>query len=169
MTDDQNEPAPGIELRPVGPEDETFLFQVHASARERDLSLTGWNDQQKNLFLQHQFAAQNNHYQRYFPNSAHQIIMLANLRVGRLWVDRKSDEIRILDLIVLPAHRRKGIGTKLLEELQDEANGTAKPLRITLEMNNPALAQFQRFGFAITGENGPHYLLEWRPHLEAEK
>jgi len=68
-----------------------------------------------------QFAAQDAHYRRHYPNTQYSIIEVQGVSAGRLYVDRCEKEIRIIDIALLPEHRRAGIGTKLLRELQDEA------------------------------------------------
>ena len=48
--------AAEIGLRPAVAADEPFLYQVYASAREQELGLVGWDDDQKGALLQMQFA-----------------------------------------------------------------------------------------------------------------
>ena len=152
-----------LELRAAAPNDDQLLFEIYASSREIELTLTGWSAEQCAGFLQHQFLAQQTHYAKYFPAASNDIIMLAGEPVGRLWVDRTDAEINILDLIVLTAQRRQGIGGRILERLKEESTRSSLPLHISVEMGNPSLAYFQRLGFAAIKENGPHFTLEWKP------
>ena len=50
--------TPSITLRPIGPDDEAFLYRVYASTREEELAPLGWNEAQKTAFLRMQFTAQ---------------------------------------------------------------------------------------------------------------
>ncbi|MEO6391216.1 MAG: GNAT family N-acetyltransferase [Pyrinomonadaceae bacterium] len=155
-----------VEFRDVTPDDQPLLFRIYASSREMELSFTGWNLEQQAAFLQHQFQAQQTHYAKYYPNATHQIILANDEAVGRLWVERRKEELLILDLVVLTASRRNGIGSRILQQLKEEAVQLGLPLHISVEMGNPSLAYFQRLGFAVINENGPHFTLEWRPPAE---
>lgn len=50
--------------------------------------------------------------------------------VGRLYVSRWPEEIRVVDIALLPDFCNRGIGTTLLQRLQAEAQASGKPLRI---------------------------------------
>jgi ribosomal protein S18 acetylase RimI-like enzyme len=152
-----------ITLRPVEPGDEMLLYQVYASTREAELALTDWTDEQKAAFVQMQFAAQHSHYQEYYPDAAFLVILADGQPVGRLYVDRWPDQIRVVDIAVLPEYRNAGIGTALLKGLIDEATKAGKPLTIHVEQYNPALRLYERLGFTQIGERGVYYLMEWRP------
>jgi ribosomal protein S18 acetylase RimI-like enzyme len=77
-------------------------------------------------------------------------------------VDRCEKVIRIIEIALLPEHRRAGIGTKLLRELQDEARTAGKALTIHVEKFNPALRLYQRLGFQQIEDKGVYLFLEWK-------
>ena len=54
--------------------------------------------------------------------------------VGRLYVSRWPEEIRVVDIALLPDFCNRGIGTTLLQRLQAEAQASGKPLRIHVEL-----------------------------------
>ncbi len=150
-----------ITLRPVTEEDRPVLFAAYASTRAAELSLLPWDDAQREAFLDLQFNAQQQHYSSYYPASEHLIILKGGEPAGRLWVNRRDDEIRILDITVLPEHRGNGIGTPIIEGLMREAAQSGRPLTIYVESFNRSLGLFARLGFEKTGEHGPNYLMEW--------
>jgi GNAT superfamily N-acetyltransferase len=117
-------------LRPATREDEQFLRAVYAATRADELALVPWSDEQKRAFTDMQFDAQNADYRRNYPDAQYSIIEVKGVPAGRLYVDRCETDIRILDIALLPEHRRAGIGTKLLRELQNEAHTTGKALTI---------------------------------------
>ena len=83
---------------------------------------------------------------------------------ARLYVDRRKSEIRLVDIALLPELRRRGAGTRLIVELQREAEASGRTLTIHVERFNPARALYDRLGFREIGEAGEVYrLLEWRP------
>ncbi len=152
-----------VALRPAQPQDEVFLAAVYASTREDELAMTPWDAAQREAFVKFQFEAQQQFYQTEYPQAQHQVILLGDERAGRLYVDRRAGEIRILDLTLLPQHRGRGIGSPLIEQLKGEAAGAGKPLTISLENFNRSRRLFERLGFAPVSENGFHILYEWKP------
>ena len=105
----------GIALRPITKEDRDFLFQVYASTRAEELALVDWDDSQKDAFLLMQFDAQDKYYQEQFSKATFQIILVNKKPVGRLYLDRRADEIRIIDIALLPEHRNQGVGSRNLK------------------------------------------------------
>ncbi len=154
--------ASTVILRSATTEDEAFLLTVYASTRTEELATTPWDDTQKADFCEMQFTAQNSHYRHHYPTAEYSIIVAADVAVGRLAVDRWPREIRIMDIVILPAHRRRGIASHLLKDLQSEAAATGRSLSIHVERFNPALQLYQRLGFQILEDKGVYLLLQWQ-------
>lgn len=152
-----------IRLRPAGDDDLPLLYRVYAGTRTDELAPVPWSDEQKAAFLRFQFDAQHRYYREHFPDAAYDVIEAGGEPVGRLYVDRRPDEIRLIDIALLPEHRRRGLGGRLLAELLDEARRAGKPVRIHVETSNPALSLYRRLGFTEVEEQGVYYLMEWRP------
>src|SRR5262245_11356372 len=106
-----------ITFRPIGPDDEPFLYRVYASTRTEALAPLDWDAAPKEAFLRMQFNAQHRYYQEQFPDASFQIILADNCPVGRLYVQRRPEELRVIDVALLPEHRRAGIGSALLNDL----------------------------------------------------
>jgi len=81
--------------------------------------------------------------------------------VGRLAVARWQDEIRMVDIALLPQFRRRGIGRMLLEEIPEEGRATSKTVTIYVEHFNPARHLYDRLGFRHVDTNGVYHLMEW--------
>jgi ribosomal protein S18 acetylase RimI-like enzyme len=152
-----------VPLRVAGPEDFDFLCRVYASTRTEELAPVPWSVEQKQAFLRSQAEAQDAYYRENYTTAEFLVILDGKTPAGRLYVDRWPDEIRLMDISLLPAHRGKGLGTQLLKDLQDEARAAAKPLRIHVERNNPALGLYKRLGFRQIEDRGIYLLMEWRP------
>jgi ribosomal protein S18 acetylase RimI-like enzyme len=149
-------------LRPALPGDEPFLRAVYGSTRAEELARVPWSDEQKRAFIGMQFAAQDADYRRNYPDAQYSIVEVKGVGAGRLYVDRAKSEIRILDIALLPEHRGRGVGTKLLRGLQDEARSAGKPLTIHVERFNPALRLYHRLGFRQIADRGVYLFLEWK-------
>src|SRR3712207_7616078 len=63
-------------------------------------------------------------------------------RSGRLDVARWPDELRIVDIALLPEHRNAGVGTALLRELQAKAARDRKSTRLNSSHANISYAVF---------------------------
>lgn len=154
-----------VTLQTPSQEDREFLFSVYASTREDELAATDWSPQQKTEFCRQQFEAQDAHYRAHYPGASYHLILENGLSVGRLYVDRWSREIRIMEITLLPAARGRGIGSALLRELQNEARGAGKLLSIHVERFNPALTLYERLEFTLAEDKGVYLLLHWHPGL----
>ena len=152
-----------ISLTPASADDRALLARVYASTREEELSATSWSEAEKAAFCQSQFDAQDSHYKLHYTGAEYLLIHLRDQPVGRLYVVRWAREIRIMDIALLPAFRRQGIGSHLLGGLIAEAGAAGKLLSIHVERFNPALSLYQRLGFALAEDKGVYLLLQWQP------
>jgi ribosomal protein S18 acetylase RimI-like enzyme len=152
------------DLRTPSTSDRDFLLRVYASTREEELRVVDWSDEQKAAFVQQQFEAQDAYYREHYDSATFDVIEDDGTPVGRLYVARWEDEIRIIDIALLPEHRGRGIGTALLRDLLDEGARTRKRVSIHVERNNPALRLYERLGFEPTEDRGVYLLLEATPY-----
>jgi GNAT superfamily N-acetyltransferase len=150
-----------VTFRSAASEDEPFLLKVYASTRADEIALTNWAPDQIDAFIKMQFAAQQLDYRTRHPQGEYLIILIDARPVGRLYVSENEDEIRILDITILPGHRSAGIGTSIIETLTREARQAGKPLTIYVESYNPSMRLFERLGFVRSGESGYSYLMKW--------
>jgi len=157
-----------ITLRDISPDDETFLLEVYASTRAYEMSLVPWTDEQKDAFVRMQFAAQHGHYHERFPDADYKLILQNDKAVGRIYVLREPEAIRILDITILPAYRNAGAGTLLIQAIMNEGRQTNKNVHIYVESFNPSLRLFERLGFAIAEQDGINLLLEFQPATRSE-
>src|SRR5687768_18508020 len=94
-----------IDLRDVTEDDADFLYSVYASTRADEMARVDWNTEQQEAFLRMQFNAQTQFYIENYPGAEFHVITLNEQPIGRLYVHRKADEIRIMDISLLPDHR----------------------------------------------------------------
>jgi ribosomal protein S18 acetylase RimI-like enzyme len=152
-----------VALRPVRDGEEPFLESVYASTRAEELAPVPWSDAEKAAFVGMQFAAQSAHYAQHYTGLSSDVILVGGEPAGRLLVARWREEIRIVDIALLPAFRGRGAGSELLAELMDEATEMGKRLSIHVERHNRALGLYERLGFEPVGETGVYLRLEWDP------
>ena len=150
-------------LRPVEPGDEPFLRSVYASTRAAELEQVPWTAEQKALFCDSQFTAQDTHYRSHFTQAQYYVIEQRGIAIGRLYVDRSPVDINILDIALLPAYCGAGLGTFLLRQLMDEAAASGKKVSIYVEKFNPAMTLYQRLGFQEVADVGVYLSMQWLP------
>lgn len=152
-------------LRPATADDRGFLQQVYASTRAEELARVAWDDAQKAAFIQMQFDAQYSYYAEHYPHAQFQVILAHGEPAGRLYLDRRPGEIRIVDITLLPAYRGQGIGTALLRDILAEGQRVQVPVTIHVERFNPALQLYERLGFRLVEDKGVYFFLEKPPGI----
>jgi ribosomal protein S18 acetylase RimI-like enzyme len=150
-----------IGLRRAAAADRDFLVGVYASTRDEELSLVTWPDGQREAFVRMQFAAQDRQYRQLNPTASFDVIEVGRRAAGRLYVDRRPAEIRIIDIALLPEFRGAGIGGQLIAQLMDEAIASGRTLSIHVEVHNRAAELYTRLGFVAMAENGVYRRMEW--------
>jgi GNAT superfamily N-acetyltransferase len=154
-----------VAFRVIHDADRAFLLRVYASTREWEFRLTVWTEADKADFLRRQFEMQDRDYQQAFPAAVRRIVTLDGVDIGRLYVQRQDDCLRIIEFSLLPEARGRGIGTDILRSLLNEAHGGKVPVRLSVARGSPALRLYARHGFRVVGQAGHHLALEWRPDL----
>jgi GNAT superfamily N-acetyltransferase len=157
-------------LRAVCGDDEALLFEIYSSTRAAEMALVSWDTAVKEAFLRSQFSAQQTHYRKFFPEATHDLILVKGHPAGRLYVNRRKDEIHILDIALLPEFRNLGIGTTILQDLMAEADSTNRSVLLHVEIFNPAMKLYERLGFVKAGEQGIYHEMIWKSNsLQAER
>ena len=153
--------TPAVVLRPASDADHEFLVELYGSTREEELSQVLWAPGQREAFVRMQFAFQDTEYRRVNPQGSFDVIEVDGRRAGRLIVDRRPDDIRIVDISLLPHARGHGVGARLIGDLLEEAGRTGRKVSIHVEVHNRAAALYSRLGFTVAAEHGVHRRMEW--------
>jgi GNAT superfamily N-acetyltransferase len=155
-----------ISLRDIQENDLTNLCKIYGSTRTEELEKgTNWSEEQKDIFIEHQFNAQHEYYQKNYIGSHFYIIEKENVVIGRLYIDFFFEKkgIRIIDITLLPNWRKKNIGSSILKEIIKKAAINNLNVTIHVESFNPAMDLYKRLGFTkISETNGVYHLMEWR-------
>jgi ribosomal protein S18 acetylase RimI-like enzyme len=154
-----------VELRPVAPGDDEFLLAVYASTRADELAQAEWAEGEKDMFLRWQFDLQRREYDTRFPDAAYHVILVDQQPAGRIWVGADAEQIRLLDIGLLPEFQNRGVGTALLKLLIAYASSQQKVLRhMVFVLNNNAERFYERLGFRQIEEFGAYKHMEWRAY-----
>jgi ribosomal protein S18 acetylase RimI-like enzyme len=162
VVDDLTALPPGIELRPAAAADREFLVALYASTRADELSVVPWSDAEKDAFVRMQFDAQDASYRQNHPAAEFLIVLAAREPIGRLYLARLVDELRVIDLALLPAWRGAGIGSALMAGVLRQADRDGVSVTLHVELRNRARRLYERLGFRSVEEGGV-YLFMRRP------
>jgi len=154
-------PKKQITLRPATPADEPFLITVYAESRADELAATDWSDTEKAAFCASQFKTQDQYYREHYPNCQYLVIESNGRPIGRLYRDRRADEIRVVDIALTVAERGQGVGGHVMREVLAEASAAGLFVRIHVERTNPARHLYDRLGFQLVEQGEVYDLLSW--------
>ena len=154
---------PKISFRAIEDADLEFLYEVYADSRAEELAVVPWSDEEKEEFLRMQFRAQHEFYQQNYSQAVFQIILVDGQPAGRLYVERRTDEHRIMDIALLTSQRGRAIGGQIMRDLLEEAAAAGKPVTIHVAKENRALHLYDRLGFREIGSTEVYLLMEWKP------
>jgi ribosomal protein S18 acetylase RimI-like enzyme len=156
-----------VVLRPATEADHGFFARLFASTRAAELAAIPWDDAMKTTLLQQQFAAQSAFYAEHFADGDVSLIEVDGAPVGRLYVVRAEDDIRLVDIGLLPEHRGRGIGRQLLSELAAEADERQRTVSLQVERSNPARRLYERLGFEQVADDGVYVAMRRQPKTAA--
>jgi RimJ/RimL family protein N-acetyltransferase len=165
LTEELSKVGHRLTLRPVTPDDEDTLLKIYASTREEEMKQAAeWSSEQKEMFLRWQLEMQRRDYEARFPQTDYQLILFDGKPAGRLWVARTPEQIRLLDIAILPEFQNRKIGTFLLRQLIRESEATATPLRhMIFKLNTEARRFYERLGFRLVEDERMYLLMERHP------
>jgi ribosomal protein S18 acetylase RimI-like enzyme len=152
-----------VTLRPATDADRDHLLAVYASTREEELDQVAWPPGAREAFVEQQFTAQDHEYRRHNPHGSFDVIEVDGVPAGRLYVDRRPGDLRIVDIALLPAYRGHGVGEQLVRGLQEAAAEEGRIVSIHVELTNRAAALYERLGFVLAEDLGVYRRMEWTP------
>jgi ribosomal protein S18 acetylase RimI-like enzyme len=134
-----------IALRRATAADSEFCFQLHKAAMgDYITAIWGWDEQRQRGF-----------HERSFKPGRWLIITADGVDAGMLDVEYRPGETYLSRIEVDPGHQGRGIGTRLISALIDEARQRGQDLVLdVLTVNHRALALYQRLGLRETGRHG---------------
>lgn len=156
-------PRDAITFRPGTDDDYDFQRLLYHDARAEEMQNFPFDDAQKKAFLDWQFDCQWKHYHEHYPTCDWRIVLKDGEPIGRLLIDRWSDQIRVVDIALRASARGAGIGTMLMQEVLDEGRAAGKPVTIHVEVFNPAQSLYRRLGFDPVDSSGAYVLMRWSP------
>jgi ribosomal protein S18 acetylase RimI-like enzyme len=151
-----------LKLTPVTSNDEPFLFELYVSTRLLEVAAWGWDETAVNTFLKMQWAAQRRSYETQYPDATHHLIQYNDHPAGRIMVCNSPTEFILIDISLLPQFHNQGMGSTVIQSIQNEAQKAVKPIRLSVLKHNPARRLYERLGFREISDNELYEFMEWR-------
>jgi ribosomal protein S18 acetylase RimI-like enzyme len=106
-------------------------------------------------------------YTAQYPDAENLIICLneegeVEVRVGRHLVMRQEDAILGIDLAILPAYQKQGLGRRVLQGVQHQCAKEGMKFRLQVLHANPARRLYDRLGFRMMSQDLLYAQMEWR-------
>jgi GNAT superfamily N-acetyltransferase len=132
-----------VALRPATADDAEFFFALH----ERSLGpyvdqIWGWDDDEQRAYLT-----------THLDLDRVRVIVVDGVDAGRLDVEERDDEVFLAHIELVPEYQGRGIGSRLIRELIDGADGKRVTLSV-LGMNERAYQLNGRLGFTEVSRDG---------------
>jgi ribosomal protein S18 acetylase RimI-like enzyme len=153
----------GIAYRAAGEEDYELLGAIYASTRAAEVASSGWPAEAQAAFLRQQHEAQHSWYAKVYAEGERLLIERGGEPIGRLYLMDWPENLRIVDIALLPAARREGIGEAILRDIGADAAARGRKVSIHVEKFNPARRLYERLGFEAVEDKGVYDLMEWHP------
>lgn len=153
----------GLNIRPANHADNPFLEKLHHSTRQ-DLQLIDADKEVVESIMELQLKAQTQGYGSQFPNAMYFVVERHCEPIGKVTVDFGHNEVRLVDLALIPAARGKGLGAEIIRAFQQAATMVAVPMTLSVMQSNfPAKALYQKLGFVTASVEIPYELMVWSP------
>ena len=94
------------------------------------------------------------------PEHTH-IIQFGNQDIGMLKVEKRDGYIYLGDIQIKKEFQCQGIGSRLVNNLIQQSQSQALPIRLRVLKGNPAKKLYQRLGFALIKELDNCYEMEY--------
>jgi ribosomal protein S18 acetylase RimI-like enzyme len=142
-----------VGMRPATAADSEFCYQLHKAAMgDYVTAIWGWDEQ-----VQRGFHA------RVFSPGRWQIITADGEDIGMLDVEHRPGEIYLARIELDPRCQGRGIGTRLITALIEEAARKGQELALdVLAVNHRALALYQRLGLTEVAGHGDNIKITMR-------
>lgn len=129
-----------VSLRPYRAQDFDFAHRLYFETMRWAIErVFGWDQ-----------ARQEAGFAEWFIPGEVSIIMADGVDVG--WIQLRQDSAATFlgSIYIAPAMQRKGIGTRVIEAVLDQARGKQQPVTLAVMKINPAIALYLRLGFRVT-------------------
>lgn len=150
-----------VTLRPESDQDEPFLQRLIVETIAGELGASQWPEPMRSHLLGIQYTARRHSHRTNFPQAASYIIDADAADAGWALVTTLPQQIQLVEIMVLPELRGRGIGAAAIRQVLATAAAAAKPVRLNVNVTNQAaVGLYQRLGFRrVNGDEVQHIMV----------
>jgi ribosomal protein S18 acetylase RimI-like enzyme len=150
-----------VRLRPQLPDDEAFLRRLIVETVAGELGAANWPEPMRSQLLDMQYNGRRQSARSHGDGTYSHIIDVDGTDSGWIVVTTMEHEVYVMEIMVLPQVRGKGIGSAALEDVISSAHAAGKPVRLTVNaVNAGAIRFYLRLGFLRIGGDEVQHLME---------
>lgn len=165
MTGISHSEVMNVQLRHAVAKDEDFLLQLYLETQPIETASWNMSAPAREKLLRMQFRGREQTYSALYPDAENLILCLCEgdieRRVGRHLVMRQEDAILGVDLAIIPAYQRRGLGRIVLEEVQRQCADEGLSFKLQVLHTNPARRLYDRLGFKMMSHDLLYVQMEW--------
>lgn len=155
--------AATVKERPAAPGDEAFCRALFIADRLPEFLAAGLDRPAAETLLADQFRLQTIGYATAHPAAETRLILAGDVPVGRIIEERRPDDVLVVDFVLRPEHRGRGIGSEVLDRVLFRARLRNVPVRLQAILGSPAVRLYARAGFEPEGVTTDRVQLVWHP------
>jgi ribosomal protein S18 acetylase RimI-like enzyme len=154
-----------VTLRPESLHDEPFLRSLIHTTIAAELGASQWPEPMRSHLLGIQYTARRHLHRTNFPEAVSYVVDADGADAGWAVVTTMPHEIQLVEIMIVPELRGRGIGTAAIRQILATAAAADKPVRLFVNVtNHAAIGLYQRLGFCrIEGDQVQH-VMECRPY-----
>jgi ribosomal protein S18 acetylase RimI-like enzyme len=150
-----------VTLRLESSADEAFLRHLIVETVAEEWGAVAWPEPMRSHLLEVQYAARRQSRRVDFPDATGRVIQADEESAGWVVTASLPHEMHIVDIMILPKMRGRGIGTAAIQTVLSTAAHAGKPVRLSVNrMNRGATRLYERLGFRKIGEDEGQYFME---------
>ena len=150
-----------LKYRLATQEDDVFLEQLFRYTRN-DLYQLPMSREFIDKLVAQQYQLQQASYRQQAPDAKIYVIESRQSAIGKIMLHVDVSSIHIVDFSILPEKRGQGIGSRVLQAVQNIARQRKHAIRLSVDrMNLPAKKLYLSQGFVMTGANETHDMMVW--------
>lgn len=152
----------GLSAKAANANDTPFMAQLFYSTKPFFYEL-GLPSEVVETMLEQQYRLQQASYREQYPNANTYILFYHQQAVGKVMLDISEYRIHLVDFIIIPSMRGRGLGSAVLAFIKQEAMKCCLPVGLSVERENTrAKKLYLQQGFKLESYSGVYESMLWR-------
>jgi ribosomal protein S18 acetylase RimI-like enzyme len=145
------EPCPHYSLRKGNADDKQWLYELYCQTLRPAIEQTwGWEE-----------GFQMKQFNEHLKPDNFEILTIGGNPIGGFYVVENADHFWLEMLLINPSYQSKGIGNKVIKQIQRMSAAKKKPLKLCVIKSNPVQPFYEKLGFRVYEEDKAFYKMIW--------